>query len=197
MINEDFTMEWKEAKTYDPIPADVYQVELVDITLKTALSYDKTRDEKVMDFQFTLLEGKDGEKELRGRNVWRNFVPTFFYSGRKGDNVAMQIAQAFIGRKLTMEDVNWSAKEWNSLIGKQCRVVIENTTKDDKTYSNIKSFLPARGVLPALTADELESVKVKPTEYDQNDNQTQYPERQRETTEIGQEPLIDVKDIPF
>jgi len=79
MLPSKLKIEKKEKMEYDPIPADVYQVELFDITHKETPQYkDKTKTEIVFDMQFTLLEGKDENgKDLRGRNIWRNFVPSY------------------------------------------------------------------------------------------------------------------------
>ena len=149
---------------HKPIPADVYQVELLDISDKKVPTYnDKTKLETILSFQFTLLEGKDGETELRGRNIWRNYVPNYFYEGGKGKNVTMQIVEAILGRERTDEEVAyWGAENWNDLIGKQLRIVVEHSKgKDGKIWDNIKTFMVKKGDLAPLTEDEKEKARVK------------------------------------
>lgn len=191
MLEDTLKMEVKEKQEFKPIPEDVYQVEFLDVKSRQAKAYnDPSREETVLDFQFVLLEGKDGVEELRGRNVWRNFVPTYFYEGNKGKNVAIQISEALLGRVLTdEEEATWDGAKWNSLIGTQLRVVIENTTKDTKTYSNIKSFLPKRQDLAPLTAEEKEKATVK---KEVNPNNIDIPKFKEEQSEE-----INIEDIPF
>jgi len=63
---------------------------------------------------------------------------------------------------MTIEEEAYMDGEWlNKLIGKQCRVVVENTVKDKKTYSNIKSFLPIKEIMLPLTQEEKDKATVK------------------------------------
>lgn len=183
MLKEDFKVEKKEAKEFPPLPKDVYQVELFDINTETRPTYDtrnKNDDEKVyedvLNFQFTLLEGKDEEGELRGRNVWANFVQSYFYIGKKnGKNKTMKIVEALLGRELSQQEeaegVNGAFL--NSLIGNQCRVSVEPKQKDDKTYDNITDFLCAKEQIEPLTAEEKENAKVKKEDEKSDQTQTQ------------------------
>ncbi len=196
MIQQNVKIEKREAMEYPPIPENVYQAELLDITMVQVDKYKKPGEkENVLSFQFVLLNGKDKNENLRGRNIWRNYVPMFLYvSIKNGKNVLYQIIEAMRDHELSPEEeATLDSAEINSLIGKQCRIVTENTKKDDKVYSNIKKFLPVEGLLTHLTAEEKEKAKVK------NKKETS-----GETTEIIEEEIpiideerIDPKDIPF
>lgn len=196
MLSPNITTPQKEKMEFDPIPADVYQVELLDISDKQAPTYnDKTKMETVLSFQFVLLEGKDGEKDLRGRNIWRNFVPNYFYEGNKGKNTTMQIVEAILGRERTIEEIAWwGIENWNDLLGKQLRVVIENTTKDKKTYSNIKTFMKKKGDLTPLTEEEKEKAKVKKKEEEKAEKEEEEINIDNINMEIS-EPIAEPKDF--
>lgn len=178
MINENIKVEKIERIEYPPIPEDVYQVELLDINMEEKPSYnDKTKLEKVLSFQFTLLNGKHNEESLRGRNIWRNFVPVSLYIGKNGKNVLYQIIEALYKRELTREEESLlETKRLNKLIGKQCRVVIKHTKKDDIVYNNISNFLIAENSIEKLTNEEKEQSKVKKnnSENEKNNNEMDY-----------------------
>ena len=187
MINENFKIEKKEGTEYPPLPENIYQVELLDIELQVKPKYKKENEtEKVFSFQFTLLNGKEKDgSSLRGRNIWRNFVPTYLYIGNKGKNILYQIVEAIIGMELSPEiEATLDAEKLNKLIGRQARIVVKNTKKDDKTYSNIDTFLPIEAPLTALTAEEKEQARVKNKEEEQ-------------THAEPHEEEIQVENIPF
>jgi hypothetical protein len=177
MINDNFQIPKKEAVTYDPIPDNVYQVELLDIEVQDKPKYKKPDEtEKMFSFQFVLLGGKDKDgSSLRGRNIWRNYVPTFLYISQKnGKNALYQITEAMIGRELTREEeATMEAVKLNKLIGGQCRVVVKNNPgKDGKVYSNIDNFLPVEFKTQSLTDDEKETARVKNIKEKSEETQT-------------------------
>jgi len=203
MINEEFKIEKKEAQGYDPLPENVYQVELLDITVDNRPTYD-TRNkpdsekvyEKVFNFQFTLLSGRDMKKgeDLRGRNIWQNYVATFLYIGKNGKNTLYQIIEAIIGHEMSpAEEANMDTAFLNGLIGAQCRVLVKNNTKDGKTYSNIENFLPIENEAPRLTSEEKEKARVK-KETQEEAHENTAPNAQGVATVNGEE--IDVNAIP-
>lgn len=150
----------RESKEFPPLPEDIYQVELLEITADQKPAYkDKNKLETVLSFQFTVLD--DGE--LRGRNIWRNYVPAALWSSSKnGKNVLWQIIEAIIMRELRDDEQNMMDADFlNKLIGYQCRVVVKNNTKDGKTFNNIDSFLPKKASMPRLTDEEKENARVK------------------------------------
>lgn len=160
MLPSGINFEEKEKMEYDPLPEDVYQVQLLDVEMQSKPSYDdKTVMEDVLSFQFVVLD--DGE--FRGRSIWKNFVPTYLYNGKKGKNALYQITEAIIRRELKDEDKqNLSSDFVNTLVGYQCRVTVKNkTTGEGKIFSNIDTFLPAKANINKLTQEEIEKATPK------------------------------------
>lgn len=169
MLDNALKINKEEAKVYPPLPKNIYQVELLDITLKDAKGkYAKPGDKNFV-FQFTLLTGKNKDEDLRGRNVWNNFVPTALYIGKNGKNALYQIVEAFLGRELTPEEEarGLSGQFLNSFIGKQIKIFVDHRAdKKDPTkiYDNITSYMPAETLFNALTDEEKETARVKTKE---------------------------------
>lgn len=160
MLPSGINFEEKEKMEFDPLPEDVYQVQLLDVEMQSKPSYDdKTVMENVLSFQFVVVD--DGE--FRGRSIWKNFVPTYLYNGKKGKNGLYQITEAIIRRELKDEDKqNLSSDFVNDLVGYQCRVTVKNkTTGEGKTFSNIDTFLPAKSNVTPLTEDEKQKATPK------------------------------------
>ena len=197
MLNEKFTINKEEQKVYPPIKEDVYQVELLDVSSEMKNKYQSTEMERVMAFQFTILKGKDGEEDLRGRNIWRNFVPTYLYIGKNGKNVLYQILEALVGHELSPEEeAKLDSDFLSNLVGKQCRVVIKNKKTDKATYSNIDSLLVATEQLTPLTDEEKENCRVKPKE--DISEKAEYPQPAEDTINLEKEEKeINIEDIPF
>lgn len=193
MISQNIITVKKEKMDFAPLQPDVYQVQLVDICDKLVPEYnDKTKLETVFSFYFVLLEGIATDlKEARGRILTRNFVPNYFYEGKKGKNVTMQIVEALLGREQTAkEEAYWDATNWNNFIGSQARVLIENTTKDGVTYSNIKSFLPKKELMAGLTEKELSDVKERIEKMEEKSNK---PKKEDEYPDVNPN-LVDVEE---
>jgi hypothetical protein len=204
MLNPDLQLPKEEAKEYKPFPEDVYTVQLLDVNSKEVESYDskearkkdanaKVEMETVLDFQFVLLEGKDGDTNLRGRNIFQNFVPTYLYISSKGKNKLFQIVEALQGSSLSQkqEAEGITGADLNSFIGKHCRVGTVNKAHGDKIYSNIDKFLPVKEVFESLTSQEKEDAKIKP----KADEET---ERKAEAEYTGEDSSeLTAADIPF
>jgi hypothetical protein len=179
MIDNNIKIEKMESKKYPSLPKNIYQIQLLDVNSEQKPTYD-TRlkaepeqvKETVLNFQFTLLNGTDAsqekeeDKNLRGRNVWQNFVPTYLYEGGKGKNKLYKIVEALIGRELTEEEIAFGidGEFINRLIGKQCRLGIEPVTKGEKTYDSIESYYAIENELAPLTDEEKENARVKDKE---------------------------------
>ena len=188
MLDDSITIPKEEAKVYPPLPKNVYQVELLDINLKDAKGKYAKPGDKNFSFQFTLLEGKEEDKELRGRNVWSNFVPTSLYLKKTGKNELYQIIEAMLKREITPEEEakGLTGTDLNSLIGKQVKVFIDHTKKDDKVYDNITSYMPINDEKTALNSEEKEDARVK-TNDKTEEAQTTPEQALKETTEINNE----------
>lgn len=177
MLDPQMAMPKEEGKEFKPYPEDVYAVELLDVNSEKVETYDSKQARKTdihlepvmqdeLTFQFVLLEGNDGEENLRGRNIFQNWVPPFLYIGKRGKNTLYQITEALQGESLSQkqEAEGITGADLNAFIGKQCRVGTVNKPSKDgsKIYSNIDKFLPAKGEFAPLTAEEKENAKIKP-----------------------------------
>ena len=192
-LDENIICEKREAKEYPNLPKDIYQAELLDITVKDAVGKYAKEGEKNFAFQFTILQGrdpsqdKDENKDLRGRNVWDNFIPTYLYiSSKYGKNNLYKVCEAFLGRELTREEEakGITGAMLNEFIGKQCRISVEPKTKNEKTYDNIVDYLKANEQLTPLNAEEKEKAKVK-------------KEEKTEDKQEAPETEVSLEDIPF
>jgi len=204
-ITEKITIIKEESKQYPPLPENFYQIELLDVNAKQAETYGskKNKDTKekeyetILAFQYTLLGGKNKEGEdLRGRNVWDNFVPAMLYVGKKGKNKLYKIVEALLDRELTQEEEAMGIDQdfLNELIGRQMRIGTEN--KEGKTggnvFTNAESYYPAETQLESLTDEEKDKATVKNKKEDEAKTGTsdvggiEYPEEE-----------INPDDVPF
>ena len=210
MLDNNLKIEKKESNDFPPLPKNIYQVELLDVNSEKRPTYD-TRNkpdgekeyETVLNFQFTLLAGKDKNESLRGRNVWANFIPMYFYISKKsGENKTLKLVKSFLGRDLTQkEEAEGVTGEFlNSLIGKQCRVSVEPKLSSDKYFDSITDFYAVEGNLQALNDDEKDKSRVKKTQPTAEDISLseEYPQEGQEThPQYSPADDIDVTKIPF
>lgn len=186
MLDTNFLAEKKEASNYEPIPENMYTVELLDVSSESRPTYDTRNEaddkkiyEDVLNFHFVLLDGEENGKSLRGRSVWNNFVPAFLYISKKnGKNRLYEIVEALQKQTVTLEQEAFGidGKYLNSLIGKQTRIATENQTKGDKTYTQIVKFYPLSTDLTPLTAEEKVEATPKPKEEKTDSVLPEYPE---------------------
>lgn len=183
VLDDNLKIPKEEAKTYPPLPKNIYQAELLAIDIKDATGRFSKKGDKNIVFQFTLLEGKDKDENLRGRNVWENFAPATLYIGKNGKNSTWQIVEAFLGRELTPEEegAGLTGKLLNSFIGQQIKIFIDHKLSNGKIYNKITSYIPADSQLTPLTDEEKESARVKV--------------KKEETVESNDD--VNVDDIPF
>lgn len=171
MLEETIKIEKTEKKEFLPIPDGVYTVEFLDINLKDAKGKFAKPGEKNFSCQFTLLDGEEDDKSLRGRNLWSNFVPTSLYMGKKGKNELYQVLEAFSGHELSSEEeAKMDSDFLTALIGKQCKVMVMITANGDKFYNKIVKYSPVKTTLIPLTAEEKENAKVKTVKKELEDD---------------------------
>lgn len=175
MLSQDFKATYQEAPKFDPLPPDTYQVELYDITARQVENYNWKKGERVdkfgypvpqfdniFNFQWGLLEGEQNGKSLRGFSIWNDYIPTMLYIGKKnGKNKLFKIVEALIGRELNQTEVvaGLDGSFLNSLVGKQCRILVEHVEKNDKVFANPVNWLKAKGELPMLNTEERNKIK--------------------------------------
>lgn len=172
MLDTNFVAEKKEGNSYPPLPEDMYQVELLDVSSEMRPTYD-TRPlpedqqilEAVLNFHFVLLDGQEDGKSLRGRSIWHKFIPSYLYISQKnGKNKLYEVVEALQKQTVSPEQEakGITGEYLNSLIGRQTRVATENSTKGDKTYTHIVKFFKPAAPLSPLTPQEKIDATPKP-----------------------------------
>lgn len=204
MLNPNAKYEKKETMSFPLLKNDVYQVELVDIKEEESRAYMSEEMENKFSFEFAVLTGKDSEgKEARLRLLNKNFIPTYLYiSSKNGKNWLYKIVESLLGRELTQEEeaIGISGELLNSLIGKQCRVLLEKVaSKKDSTkfYSNIANILSADGMTATPLSDE---DKAKIQEIKENGKKESINQAQSDQEDISIEDIPDElkpEKIPF
>lgn len=181
-ISQAVKFEKMEKKEFEPIPASVYQVQITEIKEKLKAPWGSPQGteatELYLTFEFAVMDGK-----FKGRKLWKDVrpvAPTPPSSGLK-PSWLYRIASATIGHWLdTAEGINFGPQETNALIGRQLRIVVNQTPpKDGKSYNNITDVLPVEKELEPLIADNIQSEGETPID-----------------TGVGEND-IDVSNIPF
>jgi hypothetical protein len=171
MINEAITIKEEELMEFKPLPENIYEVQLLELTAEARPTYDTRNNpvdqqelETILNFQFVLLEGKDGDQDLRGRSVWANFIPPRLYQSKNGKSKLWRIIEALLSRELTGEERAYmDANFLNNLAGLRCRVGTKNKSKGEKTYTNIETYYPSANTsVSELTPEEKDKATVKP-----------------------------------
>lgn len=190
MITEEIEITNKEKAEYPPLQKNVYQAQIFDINLKDATGQYSKPGEKVFTVQFTLLDGMEKEKSLRGRNVWDNFIPTYLYIGKSGKNKLYGIIEAVLGRDVSPNEVaNFDKSFVNSLIGQQVRIMVEPKKVGDRIFDNITDYLSVSTKLNELTPEEKEKSKVK--------EKSKIAEVEETIPTIQLDDEVRIEDVPF
>jgi|10_taG_2_1085330.scaffolds.fasta_scaffold211785_1 hypothetical protein len=149
-------------KEFEVLPKDVYQAELVDVSIKTQTKYQSTDEEDVFVFDFVLIE----EGEFYGRHMWKYCSQKLSkYNG--GSNlykvlVGLQGGKDLTDKQFASPEVTCSDDNMNALIGTQVRLSVGQKEKQDKTLKNvIDSYLPVKEELPAFDKEKV--VEAPPT----------------------------------
>jgi len=145
---------------YAPInEAQIYQVELNKVELRDN-TYPGATDKYQLVFEFAIVD----EGEFYGRRLWKNAALSLKPTGKKGPTFLYKIVTKILRTELSWDDCASYAPDGNikalmanliELCGKQLRVSIENTKKDDGSIkSSIKTFYEAEKDLPAFDQEK-------------------------------------------
>ena len=143
MIPKD--TKFNTGETRPPIPEDVYQAEIIDITLQKKPKFkNPTELEDTLTFKFAVIDKGEGY----GRWLFRDMRP--LVSPAKGDHAASKLYEflsAIAGRPLTEEECKAIGPDRiNNLIGKQVRLTVKVT---DSGKNKIDGVMKAKTTLPA------------------------------------------------
>lgn len=158
---DNFQAPKMKKKVYPPLPADVYQFEIVDIaeTMKASFN-DASVTEPAL--KFTLRCVEDGT--YYGSYQW--VEPTIKLVGGAKPSKLFSFLSAVLGREFTKEECSKQEETLTrdllmSLLGAQTRLTLSIIKKDGDPIgkNKIEGFLPVKNVLPSFDPD-----KVKKTE---------------------------------
>ena len=196
-ISSNLRFERIEKKEYEPIPANVYQVQVGDIKEKYKTPWgkpDAEEKELYLTFEFIILD-----EAFRGRKLWKDIrpvSPTPSEGGSFKPSWLYKVASAVIGHPLSYaEGVNWAAEETNALIGRQLRLIVNLTPKNaqGRSYNNITEVLPVDKEIEPLLADNVQSEGHLPIETEDDDDLASFIAT-APPMEEGDEPYI---ETPF
>lgn len=149
--------------SYAPLPADVYQVQIMNIEIKENIFY-KPEDPKSNPLnkystQVTLVIIDDGE--FYGRRLWDNFAPVIKPTTKKGPTKAYKFVTTVLGTSMDWDSCASFAsnfgKNMKEFLGRQLRVSVETVAKQDGTPKNkIASYMEAKKQLPPFDESKLE-----------------------------------------
>jgi len=183
-LPEDFTPSTGKSVSYDPLPADIYQVEIANISIKENPFY-KSGEPAFRKYQASVEMVVIDEGEFYGRRLWKNMSPSVKppYKGKRGTFLYSFVCAAREAASLTWDECDTFASSGKELYEnlktlekKQIRVSVELVAREDGTNkNNISGFMVVKKQLPIF--DETKIVREdEPTIDDILENTTDFDE---------------------
>ena len=178
-ISSTVKFEKMEKKVFEPIPANVYSVQVMDIKEKMKAPWGSpagsAETELNLTFEFGVLEGK-----YKGRKLWKDVRPVTPIPPESGMKASWlyRITSAIYGHHLTLnEGIDFGPTEMNALIGRQLRIIVNQTPPNAKgnSYNNITEVLAIEGELEPLIADNVQTEGNVPIETEGEINPADIP----------------------
>lgn len=160
-VKQGTTVEAAKGKNFEPLPADVYPVQILDIEEREGTKWQSTEVEVQINVKFAVIE----EGPHYGRLLWATCSPKI--AGGSKQSKLYQVIVAATGKEFTKDELQ-KAHEivtpdfLNSMIGAQLRVAVIVTDKQDGSggkSNKINTYMPKKGDLP-----EYDESKVKKAE---------------------------------
>jgi len=145
---------------FEPIPADKYTVQIVDVNLKTQFNSFKQVEEDLLNYEFQVLDNKtmdvkgEGDKDevesIRGRKLWKRVSQNLGAKSWLG-----KLAFAVLGEMTADQKKSFDPE---SIIDKQVDVMVEIQDGQGKNagnkYNNILAFSKTVKELTAFDNDK-------------------------------------------
>lgn len=158
-LPEDFSVDTSQKKVYPPVPAGVYQAEVLDISITDNFFYKpnevdpKKRGSKYV-IKLTLVLVKQGEHY--GKRFWENLSPYLKPTGKLGPTRAYKFVSTMLGMDMDWEECDAFAQtpqkfyeNMKAFEKKQVMITVEVINKEDGTKKNkIASFFAIEKPLP-------------------------------------------------
>jgi hypothetical protein len=192
-----------EKKEFDPIPSNVYQVQIGDITEKYKAPWGSPQGsdatEQYLNFEFVILN----EGPYKGRKLWKDVrpvAPTPSEDAKFKPSWLWRIISAVTGHPLSFSDgVNWGIEETNALIGRQLRLIVNQTPPNSqgKSYNNITDVLPVEAEMQPLLADNIQEQGEKPVAELSGYDKAKAVAQSLPQAPIQETQEINIEEIPF
>jgi hypothetical protein len=137
----DTKVEISVGGSFDPVPADKYVCQIVDVNAVRQFNKFKNEEETRLNYQFVILDDKkedDKLKSLRGRFLWKRTSLSLHEK-----SWLFKLASGVAGKPLTQEEKEKFDPE--SLVGKRVDCMVEQKPSADgsKIWNNVISFSKA------------------------------------------------------
>lgn len=154
--------------TYDPLPEDTFQVEIVDITPAVS-TYAKTGDERavlkitsvVLNDDYDFDGPENGEQKARGRRLWFEVPEIPLYPPKQGGKPTSlyTFVSAVVGHPLTRDECRNFSPE--NMLNKQLRVLVTQKVSQNtgKAYNKVTAHLPVRKMMTPFDPDEFKAAQ--------------------------------------
>ena len=139
------SVEAGNGKKFDPLPPDVYQVEILDIEEREGTKYQSSEVETQISVKFVVIEAGPHY----GRFIWSSCSPKV--TGGTKQSKLYQVIVAALNREFTRDELQ-KAHEivtpefLNGLIGKQLRLTLSQKDKQDGSgrTNKIEAYMPKK-----------------------------------------------------
>lgn len=136
----------------DPLPEDIYQVQVTDVTMDIQTSpFTGEQGERLTWYLHILDEG-----EYRGRQILAWTANKWFVNPKTGiKSTLFALAEGVFGGYGTKVDMDFGVSfNPNDLIGKQVRITVKQLDKGNgKTTPKIAGYMPIKKELPKVDAE--------------------------------------------
>lgn len=160
-VKSGVSVEVGNGKTFEPVPADVYTVEVLDIEEREGTKYQSSEVETQINFKFVIIE----EGPFYGRFMWATCAPKI--TGGTKQSKLYQVIVAATGKEFSKDELKRAGEivtpEFlNGIIGSQLRLTVSVKDKVDGSggkTNKIDSFLPKKVELPKFDAAKVQLEK--------------------------------------
>lgn len=150
-VKAGVSVEVGSGKTFDPVPADVYAVEVLDIEEREGTKFQSSEVETQINFKFAIIE----EGPYYGRFMWATCAPKV--TGGAKQSKLYQVIVAITGKEFSKDELKRAGEIvtpdfLNSMIGSQLRLTVSIKDKVDGSggkTNKIDAFLTKKVDLPA------------------------------------------------
>lgn len=152
MLPENYKAKEAQKVEFDPLPEDIYQVEIADAALVDAPVYKKPDEtEELINFEFVVLD----EGQFRGRRLWKKVRPVI-NEGGNGFKASFLYELMCKAMKIQLKKQEALDLAINVLLGKQLVVAVDaKPGKNDKVWNNIRSFTQVKDMLEPFEKSEV------------------------------------------